>query len=174
MAIAKKRPLKDIVYQVEAPMDRPIIIITALALLILFLPAILTFNENKTAGTIWFIFATLLSLVMYLIVPRKIIVTSEELVLRSPLFDRKIKRKEILAVQLLSKKDEAGMWRICASGGFFGCYGIFFSKKHSWLYVYASRSKSFVLIATTRKKYVISPLNTEIMSILNSQTQEKI
>ncbi|MDR2562834.1 MAG: PH domain-containing protein [Prevotellaceae bacterium] len=157
------------IYQVNSPVDCTNVVVTLVALLIFSFCVFKAFKTSKIVGWITLMFVVSLSLFIYANVPGKITVNQEEITLHNILFDRKIKRNEILEVRLLSKDDRTGMWRKFASGGLFGYCGIYASKKHPTLYVYASQAQNWILITTANKKYVISPENTEIINILNKK-----
>ncbi|MDR2562837.1 MAG: PH domain-containing protein [Prevotellaceae bacterium] len=167
MAIAKKQPLKDIVYQVEAPMDCFNLIQTIIFSLLFIVASITAFDTDKVIGIAIFTLFAIILISAYINIPKKIIVTGAEVVIRSPFFDRKINRKEILEVRDFLKDDKAGLYGV-RSCGLLGCYGVFSSKKHHEIHLYASRRRNLVLITTASKKYVISPKNTEIINVLRS------
>ncbi|MDR2562835.1 MAG: PH domain-containing protein [Prevotellaceae bacterium] len=169
MAIAKKHPLKDIVYQVKAPMDCFNLIQTIIISLVIIAMSIMAFKTDKIVGIALFIMFAVALILAYINIPKKIIVTDTEVVIHSPFFDRKIKRKEILEIRNFLKDDKAVMRGLVRSDGLLGCYGIYSSKKYNKIHLYVSRKRNWILITTANKKYVISPKNTEIINVLNKK-----
>ena len=51
--------------------------------------------------------------------------------------------------------------------GVWGYCGIYASKIHKNLYIYASQSKNWILIETERKNYIVSPENLDMIDVIN-------
>ena len=106
--------------------------------------------------------------VTYFCIPRKIIVTDTDIVLYNHGFKRKIPKCDILKARSVTAKDRNGLWRKFAVEGVWGYCGIYASKIHKNLYIYASQNKNWILIETERKNYIVSPENLDIIVVIKA------
>lgn len=155
-------------YKVDSPRDRSNKVKTIFCLTIIIASVVAVALSSYLVGLITLLFMAVVTAIAYVNIPRKIIVTDTEVILFNAGFKRVIPRSEIVKVRLVGEADKIGLWRKFGGDGLFGYFGIFSSKMHKTLYVYASQDSNWVLIETSKKKYVISPATTtKIIDILN-------
>ena len=155
-------------YSTNCPINTTTIIKTIIVAMLFIIAAIIVF----ASGGYWLGISIILLLlvvmvVTYFCIPRKIIVTDTDIVLYNHGFKRRIPKCDILKARSVTAKDRNGLWRKFAVEGVWGYCGIYASKIHKNLYIYASQSKNWILIETERKNYIVSPENLDIIDVIN-------
>lgn len=151
-------------YTVNSPTDKITAVKTAGISLLFLLVSVLMFVMNMPgAGIAILMLWGFLLCGIYFCIPKRILVTDTEIVLYNHGFKRIIKKSDVRKVRKATANDLAGLWRKFAAEGIFGYCGIYASKAHKTLYIYASQSKNWILIETGRKKYIISPESFDLL-----------
>ncbi len=103
-------------------------------------------------------------IITYLFAPELYIVDNEVIQIKKHYGDITINRKDIKKISQISVNELSGIYRKFASGGLFGYFGKFATKKFNELDVYAgSLSHNLILIEMNNgKKYLITPKEIEL------------
>lgn len=99
------------------------------------------------------------SLIVYGLLPTRIEVTTQDIILHSPFKRRFIPIKDVERVRRTTRKDLKNLTRWGAAEGLFGYVGIYKSSIHPRLWVYAKRRRrDWIMIRTRDKKYIVAPV----------------
>jgi len=82
-------------------------------------------------------------------------ITPDEIIVRRLFGNVKIKRSEILSVEIKEKAQIGSMIRTFGNGGLFGYWGKFSSSKLGSMTWYATRKNRIILIKTINKKRIV-------------------
>lgn len=138
-------------YSTNSPINTTTIITTIIVAMLFIIAAAIVFASGGYQLGISIILLLLVVMVVtYFCIPRKIIVTDTDIVLYNHGFKRRIPKCDILKARSVTAKDRNGLWRKFAVEGVWGYCGIYASKIHKNLYIYASQSKNWILIETER------------------------
>ena len=155
-------------YSTNCPINTTTIIKTIIVAMLFIIAAIIVFaSGGYWLGISIILLLLVIMVVTYFCIPRKIIVTDTDIVLYNHGFKRKIPKCDILKARSVTAKDRNGLWRKFAVEGVWGYCGIYASKIHKNLYIYASQNKNWILIETERKNYIVSPENLDIIDVIN-------
>lgn len=150
----------------KASLDKTAIVIT-IAVTLLFAVIIAgQYSFIRDEGRTSAIFATAVCLLVYgisyLFRPTGYTVTPEELVIRRPIGNVRLKREEIRSVELVERNQVSGSIRTFGVGGLFGYYGHFANFNLGRMTWYATRRDHPVLVRTVLgRKIVLTPDNRE-------------
>jgi hypothetical protein len=150
----------------KASLDKTAIIITV-AVTILFAVIITRqYSVIKDEGRAAPIFTTAACLLVYgisyLFRPIGYIVTSEELIIRRPIGNVRLRREDIKSVEPVERNVVSGAIRTFGVGGLFGYYGRFANFHMGRMTWYATRRDRPVLIRVVpHKKIVLTPDDQE-------------
>lgn len=127
---------------------------------------------NQPAGSIKYIIlllAAIIFLFAYLLHPVKYIIENNHLKIVRLIFTISIPVKDILEIKETSYGVLHIPIRLFGSGGFWGYFGIFYSASYGAINMQAANLKEMVFISTKKKKFVISPENSqEFIDTLNN------
>ena len=155
-------------YSTNCPINTTTIIKTIIVAMLFIIAAIIVFaSGGYWLGISIILLLLVIMVVTYFCIPRKIIVTDTDIVLYNHGFKRKLPKCDILKARSVTAKDRNGLWRKFAVEGVWGYCGIYASKIHKNLYIYASQNKNWILIETERKNYIVSPENLDIIDVIN-------
>lgn len=133
------------------------IALTTIVNLVLVTCCVLTFNERPA---FWILLAIWLMLLVFglLYGPRQICVNHNYIVIKTYLSRRKIPVRDIASVELF--QPTMGALRLCASGGYFGYWGIFREGDIGrYVAYYGKASDCFLVRMTNGDKYVLGCQN---------------
>lgn len=86
-----------------------------------------------------------------------------------------IARSEIAQIELIKRRDVGFAMRICACGGFFGFYGLFWSKRLGRFRAYVTDTRHLVLVTRTDEtKVLLSPFPAEVFVDMVKDMQGQI
>ncbi|MDE7411159.1 MAG: PH domain-containing protein [Paramuribaculum sp.] len=137
------------------------ILLTTVITGVLFVGCVLTFDEKPTFYAIVFILAVLL-LTSALYAPVSVSVSDESVVIKSLLKKHKIPLSKIKDIELF--QPTMGAIRICASGGYFGYWGLFCEKDIGrYIAFYGKASDCFLIELHDGGKRVIGCKNPDVM-----------
>lgn len=143
------------------------IVLTTIVNLVLVTCCVLTFNERPA---FWILLAIWLTLLVFglLYGPRQICVNHNYIVIKTYLSRRKIPVRDIASVELF--QPTMGALRLCASGGYFGYWGIFREGDIGrYVAYYGKASDCFLVRMTNGDKYVLGCQNpTAIVEFLRT------
>jgi hypothetical protein len=146
----------------KASLDKTAIIITA-GITVLFAAIIIgQYPLIRDTGRAAPIFGTIACVVIYAISyafsPRYYMVTPDELIIRRPLSNVRIKRSDIKRALRVDSSTIGGSIRTFGVGGLFGYYGSFANFSLGRMTWYATRRDTAVLVTTrANKKIVLTP-----------------
>lgn len=150
----------------KASLDKTAIVITV-GVTILFIVIIFgQYSVIKDQGRAAPVFTTVASLLIYgisyLFRPTGYTIDAEELTIRRPVGNVRLKREEIKSVELVAPNQVSGSIRTFGVGGLFGYYGHFANFHMGRMTWYATRRDRPVLVRTVLgKKIVLTPDNRE-------------
>jgi hypothetical protein len=103
--------------------------------------------------------------------PNRYILTESNLIINRYLRNIRIPLKTINDIRLFTDSDKKGHWFTCGTQVAFGNWGIFKTSIHKKLYVYTRRDNNWVIIITSRKKYVIAPDDLNLLEAVQKQLE---
>lgn len=141
--------------------------LTSAFLAILFVLMVWIYLAQDSVLGMFFLIITLLSIVLTPLIagiyaPTAYRITSNAVYLDRIMGPVKIKRSEIASVEEVDTKYLSHSLRTWGSGGMFGYYGYFWSKKNGTFFAMSKSRKNLVLIKTKNgKKFIISPMEPD-------------
>ncbi len=147
--------------------------VTILFAFIFLLPIIIIKDGSDNQNAIYTRVAMLLFyFITYGFSTKSYQLTPEEVIIRRLLGNVKIKRSEILSIEIIEKEQMGWIIRTFGVGGLFGYWGKFSSSKLGSMTWYATRKNRIILIKTiNNKRFVITPDEMEqFVSDFNSST----
>ncbi len=137
--------------------------LTILFAFIIFLPLIFITDGTSDQNAIYTRVALLaIYIITYGFSTKDYQLTTDEIIVRRLLGNVKIKRSEILSVEIIEKEQMGWIIRTFGVGGLFGYWGRFSSSKLGSMTWYATRKNKIVLITKiNNKKIVITPDEAE-------------
>ena len=149
--------------------DKSVYAITILCIALAFIPAVFLFVHFHTIALLMIIIFGILPLfIAALFAPRYYLLEKDKMIIKKVMGEIIINKNDIESITTINPDMLKGSIRKCASGGFFGYWGLFYSKALKDFNMYAgSYSKNLVLIKRkTKKPYVITP--KEIENFMNA------
>jgi hypothetical protein len=148
----------------RATQDTKTQVITAIVILVLFAAAYLPTWLGGDDATHPFIIMgiplinlTIIGVAYYFSV-RGYYVDNEELIIGRPFSEVKIRRSDIIKVELLSEDPLKNATRLVGSGGMFGYYGLFSNPILKTFTMYGTQTQHYVLLLTlSGKKIIVTP-----------------
>lgn len=153
-------------------LDRLALLITCLCwLIILVISVILLLTEISRRQFVIVILILLPPIILTMLQPRSYCLVAKSLIIRRFLYNTIIPLDDMLTVSLMDYSATGRQYRLFASGGFGGYFGIFSSEKLGRLNYQATRRDSLVLIYIRgRMPLVVSPNEPEkFISAINSK-----
>jgi hypothetical protein len=147
--------------------------VTILFAFIFLLPIIIIKDGSDNQNAIYTRVAMLLFyIITYGFSTKSYQITPDEIIIRRLLGNVKIKRSEILSVEIIEKEQMGWLIRTFGVGGLFGYWGKFSSSKLGSMTWYATKKNRIILIKTiNNKRIVITPDEMEqFVSDFNSST----
>ena len=132
---------------------------------------------TKAAGNLTALFVqggTLFLLVLillgsYLFSPQAYVLQADELIIKRPALDKKIKLNDLAEVSVLKEADMSWTIRTFGVGGLFGHYGKYYNKSLGSFTQYTTRRNNQILIRTRQgKKIIITPDDLSLADKLQS------
>ena len=131
-------------------------IISALVIAIPFVMIFGQYSVIKESNDILIltsIFLFITYFVAWMLHPTSYEITNDSLVIHRPISAMKI---SLASIKNIEHTEPGYSMRLFGSGGLFGYYGLFSSKKHGTHHRYTGNNKNLILIATEKKKYLLS------------------
>jgi len=147
--------------------------VTILFAVIIFLPLIFITDGSEDQNAIYTRAALLaIYLITYGFSTKAYQLTPDEVIIRRLLGNVKIKRSEILSVEIIEKEQMGWLIRTFGVGGLFGYWGKFSSSKLGSMTWYATKKNRIILVKTiNNKRIVITPDEMEqFVTDFNSAT----
>ena len=147
------------------------IILTLIVNIVLIVCCVLLFNEKSGFWVVLSLLILLLSLGL-LYGPLQILADGENVTVRSVLRKQKIPMDHIESVELF--QPTMGAYRLFASGGYFGYWGLFREGDvGKYMAYYGKASDCFLITMKNGEKYVLGCKNPEAMvEYINSRLQQ--
>lgn len=148
-------------------------IISALVIAIPFVMIIAQYSVIKESNDILLltsIFLFITYFVAWMLHPTSYEITNENLVIHRPISAIKI---SFASIKNIEHTEPGYSMRLFGSGGLFGYYGLFSSKKHGTHHRYTGNNKNLVLICTEKKKYLLSIHDDLFFQELSKKTNSK-
>ena len=147
-----------------APWSTATKVLTVVTLIVLaVVQGVMMLNEVE-----WEVSAVVLTLsilvvaISFLFAPSSYGIDGTHLYIRRPLLPIQIRFNDILEVRRLNDQEMEFTLRLFGSGGLFGFFGLFYSRKLGWQRWYATRTGDLVGIVTNTKGWlVLSPDSPE-------------
>lgn len=100
-------------------------------------------------------------IITYVYYPKRYLTDSTCLYVHRTIGKIRIEKDEIKHIESLSSKDLTGAYRKAASGGLFGYFGLFNTRKHGDIHVYTGSLKEHLVFVRLKsgKQYLFSPKN---------------
>lgn len=115
-------------------------------------------NEGNAAPIYTTVGLLLIYFLAFAFSPIAYVITADEIIIRRPLKDVRIKRIAIDHVEMVDKKAMIGAIRTFGVGGLFGYYGSFANTSIGSMTWYATRRDTAVLLRTVNdKKIILTP-----------------
>jgi len=159
----------------ETRPDKTVIAISGFTIIFLFILLMIIISQpipDIVKNLIVILFVSIIG-ITYILAPRKIILNSDYIKIKRIIGTVKIPVDNILKV--ISLPQSSGFnnlsmsWRLIGSGGLFGYYGYYFSKKYGLLNSFLTSNERILLILTKSKKFIISPYPIdEFLHLINS------
>jgi hypothetical protein len=154
----------------DAPWDRSLKLTTSAFLVLLLGMAAglgaLTIALQDQAGAWWAIaiapvFIAAAVPCLWLLAPRAFDIEGGDLVVVRPLFPVPVPLASIRAVTLLDRSEAGTFFKVAGSGGVFGHYGRYWSRRLGAFRLYATRRDQLVVVDTENGRFVLTPATPE-------------
>lgn len=143
----------------KASLDKLAVIITVVVTIIIGVLIIANILFLDSISKHWNLFITFLLLLIYfgsfIFRPMYYVVKSNEVIIYRLIKSVKIKRNDIISVEIIDKQRTAGTIRTFGVGGLFGYYGKFWNKNLGSMQWYATQRINYILITTSKNKKII-------------------
>jgi len=110
-------------------------------------------KDNNAILDLTAIFLFITYFIAWMLHPTSYEITNENFVIHRPISAMKI---SLASIKNIEHTEPGYSMRLFGSGGLFGYYGLFSSKKHGTHHRYTGNNKNLILIATEKKKYLLS------------------
>ncbi len=110
----------------------------------------------------------------YLYAPQKYVLSNDELIIKRPIKERKIKLSDIEEIKIVADTEMKGISRTFGVGGLFGYYGKYYNSEFGHMTFYTTQRKNRVLLRIKQgEKIIITPdditMAEKLKSIHNSK-----
>ncbi|MDR2038019.1 MAG: alpha/beta hydrolase [Bacteroidales bacterium] len=140
----------------------------------LFFPEYIQYGivENIHWCILFFLFLSI-SVAGLACTPNQYVLTDKDFIIKRYVGNIHIPLDKIKAVRFMTDAEEKKMWRSFGYSGPFGRFGLFSTKGHPELHLFARRSNHLAIIATDHIRYVVAPDDLLIIDKIAEKTGQQ-
>jgi hypothetical protein len=167
--------MNNVLFVSKSTQDISICIRSFFVLIVLFV-ALLLLLFIPVYGMDWLGIAFLFVISMYYIagflcVPYRFMLTKTHLIIKRYCGDIVLPIEKIMEIRLFTANDKKGLFGYCRVDGCFLHYGLCKTKAHKILHVYTRRDSNWILLVTSKKKYVFAPNDIHLVEMVQNLKQ---
>jgi hypothetical protein len=167
--------MNNVLFDSKSTQDIGICIRSSIVVIILFVILwLIPFSNGFNMGWIGItgLFLIFMAYIVgFLYVPYRFMLTKTHLIIKRYCGDIVLPIKEIMEIRLFTANDKKGLFGYCRVDGIFLHYGLYSTKIHKTLHVYTRRDSNWMLLVTSKKKYIFAPNDIRLVEMVQNLKQ---